>query len=103
MTGASSVRALWPPEGSAVFQSMLMATLRNLARNRLYTLVGVAGLTLGLVSSLLTALVGYQAFTMEHFIPGYERNYQVLSGLAPAGRPAFYMRGTPGFQARLMQ
>jgi putative ABC transport system permease protein len=86
-----------------MFQSMLMATLRNLARNRLYTLVGVAGLTLGLVSSLLTALVGYQAFTMEHFIPGYEHTYQVLSGLAPAGRPAFYNTSIPGFQAGLMQ
>jgi putative ABC transport system permease protein len=86
-----------------MFQSMLMATLRNLARNRLYTLVGIVGLTVGLTAALLTALVGYQAFTREHFIPGYAHIYRVVSGIAPAGQPPLYLPNSPGFVAALIR
>jgi putative ABC transport system permease protein len=86
-----------------VSQSMLLATLRNLARNRIYTIVGILGLAIGLCAALLTGLSVSQQLSFEHFIPGYERTYQVISGLAPLGRSPVYFSASPGFQAALMQ
>lgn len=86
-----------------MFQNILFATLRNLARNRAYTAVGILGLSIGLCAALLTGLSVYQQLRYEHFIPGYERIYLAASGFYPGGRPPIYMSGSPGFQAARMQ
>src|SRR5580698_4469151 len=86
-----------------MFQNILFATLRNLARNRAYTAVGIVGLSIGLCAALLTGLSVYQQLRYEHFIPGYERTYLAASGIDPVGRPPMYFPGSPGFQAALMQ
>jgi putative ABC transport system permease protein len=86
-----------------VFQSMLFATLRNLARDRTYAAVGILGLAIGLCAAMLAGLSVYQQLSFEHFIPGYDRTYTTVIGIVPASRPTMYLRNAPGFQGPLMQ
>jgi putative ABC transport system permease protein len=71
-----------------VFRNYLMAALRNLARNRLYTGINIVGLTVGFTAAILMALFVRSEFNYDTFLPGYDRVFSVaeiyhLPGEAP--------------------
>ena len=80
-----------------MFRNCLAAALRHLARNKLYTVISVLGLSAGLATSLLAALVIHDQLSHDHFIPGYDRVYVVTSAITPPGHPTMYVDSTLAF------
>jgi putative ABC transport system permease protein len=58
---------------------ILIAAWRNMAANRLISAIAVGGLAVGIAAALLMGLVVRSQLNFDHFIPGYERTYLVLS------------------------
>lgn len=80
-----------------MFRNCLAAALRHLARNKLYTIISVLGLSVGLCTSLLAALVIHNQLSHDHFIPGYDRIYVVASAVTPPGHPTMHYDSTLAF------
>ncbi len=71
-----------------MFRNYLMTALRNLARNRLYAGITIAGLSLGLGAAILIGLYVRSEVTFDRFIPGYRQVYQLTQSLPPVnGNP----------------
>ena len=68
-----------------MLRNYLAAALRNLARNRLYAAINVAGLSIGFAAVLLIGLFVRHETTFDRFIPGYERIYRISSAVNFAG------------------
>lgn len=71
-----------------MFRHYLMAALRNLMRNRLYSGINIGGLSVGFTAALLMALFVRCEFNYDTFFPGYDRVFSVaeiyhLPGEAP--------------------
>ncbi|MET0534067.1 MAG: ABC transporter permease [Steroidobacter sp.] len=62
------------------------AAIRNLLRNRAYTLINLFGLSLGFAAAILIALYARDEFGYDRFIPHHERIYQVGEMVKPPGR-----------------
>jgi putative ABC transport system permease protein len=62
-----------------MFANILAATLRNLARNRLYALIGIGGLAVAMAAALLAALFIHDELSFDRFIPGHEQLFVVFS------------------------
>lgn len=77
-----------------MFRNCLAAALRHLARNRLYTAVSVLGLSIGLCTALLAALVIHDQLSHDHFIPGHDRVYVVASAITPPGHATIHYDST---------
>src|ERR1700693_2211993 len=60
-----------------MFRNYLAATLRNLARNRLYAGINIIGLAVGFAAAILIALFVRDEFSYDKFIPGHERTFAV--------------------------
>src|ERR1700733_5946073 len=80
-----------------MFRNCLAAALRHLARNKLYTGISVLGLSVGLCTALLAALVVRDELSHDHFIPGYDRIYVVVTAITPPGEAPLYKDSTNGF------
>jgi putative ABC transport system permease protein len=80
-----------------MFRNCLAAALRHLARNKLYTAISVLGLSIGLCTALIAALVIHNQLSHDHFIPGYDRIYVVASAITPPGHPTMYYDSTLSF------
>jgi putative ABC transport system permease protein len=80
-----------------MFRNCLAAALRNLSRNKLYTAISVLGLSIGLCTALLAALVIHNQLSHDHFIPGYDRIYVVASAITPPGHATLYYDSTLSF------
>jgi putative ABC transport system permease protein len=68
-----------------VFRNCLIAGLRHLARNRLYAIVSIGGLSVGLCVALLAALILRNQYSYDHFVPGYDRTYALIAELRNPG------------------
>lgn len=68
-----------------MFRNYLAAALRNLARNRLYAAVTIAGLAIGFAAAMLIGLYVRDEFTFDNFIPAKERVYLVTETLQMKG------------------
>ena len=77
-----------------MFRNCLAAALRHLSRNKLYTAISVIGLSVGLCTALLAALVIHNQLSHDHFIPGYDRIYVVASAITPPGHGPMYTDST---------
>jgi len=64
-----------------MLHNMLAAALRHLARGRLYTVISVLGLAVGLCVALLVALVIRNQYSYDHDVPGYERTYAAVNDM----------------------
>jgi putative ABC transport system permease protein len=82
-----------------MFRNCLAAALRHLSRNKLYTAISVLGLSIGLCTALLAALVIHNQLSHDHFIPGYDRIYVVASAITPPGHATIYYDSTLSFVA----
>jgi putative ABC transport system permease protein len=80
-----------------MFRNCLAAALRHLARNKLYTAISVLGLSVGMCTALLAALVIHNQLSHDHFIPGYDRIYVVASAITPPGHATIYYDSTLAF------
>jgi putative ABC transport system permease protein len=80
-----------------MFRNCLAAALRHLARNRLYSTISVLGLSVGLSTALLAALVIHNELSHDHFIPGYDRIYMAVTGITPPGEATIYKDSTNAF------
>src|SRR5262245_18875805 len=85
-----------------MFCNYLTAALRNLARNKLYVVITVSGLSIGFAAAILIALFVRDELTHEHFLPGYEQAF-LLSETAYIGGQAPIVTPTtqPEFAAAL--
>jgi putative ABC transport system permease protein len=71
-----------------MFRNYLAAALRNLARNRLYAGITIAGLAIGFAAALLIALFVRDEYSYDKFIPGHERVYRISQTIAVgSGKP----------------
>jgi putative ABC transport system permease protein len=68
-----------------MFRNYLMAALRNLARNRLYTGINIVGLGVGFTAAILMALYVRSEFNYDTFLPGYDRVFSVTEVYHPPG------------------
>ncbi len=80
-----------------MFRNCLAAALRHLSRNKLYTAISVLGLSVGLCTALLAALVIHDQLSHDHFIPGHDRIYVVTSAITPPGHATIYYDSTLAF------
>lgn len=62
------------------------AAIRNLLRNRAYTLINLFGLSLGFTAAVLIALYASDELSYDRFIPNHERIYLVGEIIEPPGR-----------------
>lgn len=72
-----------------MFRHYLVVALRNLARHRLYAVINIVGLTIGLAAALLVMLYVWHESTFERFLPDYEHIYRVSSVIHPPGSANF--------------
>ncbi|HEY2356667.1 MAG TPA: ABC transporter permease [Phenylobacterium sp.] len=68
-----------------MFQNYLAAALRNLARNRLYAGITIAGLAVGFAAAMLIALFVRDEYSYDKFIPGHERIFRLSEVVTPTG------------------
>lgn len=68
-----------------MFRSGLAAALRHLYRNRLYTVISIAVLAVGLCVALVAALVIRNQYSYDRDVQGYERTFVLLAVFSPPG------------------
>lgn len=79
------------------------AAIRNLLRNRAYTLINLFGLSLGFTASILIALYARDELTFDHFIPNHERIYLVGEIVRPPGRGPMRLSVSSSVDAESLQ
>lgn len=70
-----------------MWSSYLAAAWRSFRRDRLYALINIIGLAIGLSAALLSGLYIHNELTFERFLPGYEHIYRISAAFAPPGAP----------------
>ncbi|MDB5425846.1 MAG: transporter permease [Phenylobacterium sp.] len=78
-----------------MLRNYLAAALRNLARNRLYAGITVAGLAIGFAAAMLIGLYVRDELTFNRFIPGYERTYRIAQTIQLGSSAPFHTIMTP--------
>jgi putative ABC transport system permease protein len=68
-----------------VLRNYFAAALRNLLRDRLYAVLNIVGLAVGLSAAIISGLYARDELTYEHFLPDYQHIYRISSGFAPPG------------------
>lgn len=75
-----------------MFRNFLLLTLRNLKANRLFTLINILGLAIGLASVILIALFVQHEISYDKHWAKADRTYKVMrTFLANSGSPALYL------------
>jgi putative ABC transport system permease protein len=78
-----------------MFRSYFAAALRNLARNRLYAGVTIAGLAIGFAAAMLIALFVRDEYSYDRFVPGNSQVYRVSESILNVGERAIESDVTP--------
>jgi putative ABC transport system permease protein len=78
-----------------MLRNYLSAALRNLARNRLYAGITIAGLAIGFAAAMLIGLFVRDEYSYDKFIPGYQRVYRFSETIASADRKLTETEYTP--------
>lgn len=86
-----------------MFRNYLASALRNLARNRLYAGVTIAGLAIGFAAALLIGVYVRQELSFDRFIPGHERVYLVGGTLTLPGARKLNLLTTPTSMATALK
>jgi len=60
-----------------MLHNYLMAALRNLTRNKLVSIINIAGLAIGFAAAILIGLYIRYQLSYESFLPGHERVYRL--------------------------
>jgi putative ABC transport system permease protein len=86
-----------------MFRNYLATALRNLARNRLYNAITIAGLAIGFAAALLIGLYVRDEYSYDRFIPGHERVYRVSETSGEPGERPEESDITPAMVARALK
>jgi len=70
-----------------MFHNYLVTALRNIARHRLYSIINIAGLAVGLACVLFITLFVRYELSYDKWIPGGEHLYRAEISFYPPGRP----------------
>ncbi|HEX8580072.1 MAG TPA: ABC transporter permease, partial [Allosphingosinicella sp.] len=76
---------------------------RNLAANRLLSVIAIAGLVIGLAGAILMSLVARVPLTYNHLVPAHERTYLAVSVLSSPDVVPDYQQASPGGAAALIE
>ena len=68
-----------------MLRNYFMAALRNLTRNRLVSIINIAGLALGFAAAILIGLYLRYQLSYESFLPGHERVYRLSLTISRPG------------------
>ena len=79
-----------------MLRNYLAAALRNLARNRLYAGITIAGLAIGFAAAMLIGLFVRDEYSYDKFIPGYQRVYRISQVVTIKGSRPSDSAYTPG-------
>jgi putative ABC transport system permease protein len=79
------------------------ASIRHLARNRLYATISIVGLSIGLCGAMLASLVLRHDLSFDSFIPDCDRVYLAASKFSPPGRAPTYWLNSPVWLGELMR
>ncbi len=86
-----------------MFRNYLAAALRNLARNRLYAGITIAGLAIGFAAAMLIALFVRDEYSYDRFIPGHDQVYRVSESILNTGERPIESDTTPAMVARALK
>ena len=78
-----------------MFRNYVAAALRNLARNRLYAGVTIAGLAIGFAAAMLIALFVRDEYSYDRFVPGGDQVYRVSETILYVGERPIESDSTP--------
>jgi predicted permease len=78
-----------------MLKQYLLTALRTFRRNKVSTLINMGGLVIGLCSAVVIFLIVRYDFSFDHFEPGRERLYRVVTDMTFSG-DAFPNSGVPG-------
>ncbi|HMI63305.1 MAG TPA: FtsX-like permease family protein, partial [Puia sp.] len=77
-----------------MLKNYFIAAIRNFRRNKLFSLINVLGLSIGISASLIIYLVVHYDFSFDRFEKNGDRIYRVVSEFAFDGNPG-HNRGVP--------
>jgi putative ABC transport system permease protein len=86
-----------------MFRNVLSAALRNLMRNRLYAAISIASLAVGMAAALLTFVYVRDELTFDHFVPGYQKVFQVRSNAVLPSGPIHRVETLPALAGWIRQ
>jgi putative ABC transport system permease protein len=78
-----------------MFRNCLVAALRNLARNKLYAVINIVGLSTGFAAAIFIALFVRAEFSYEDFLPNFERTYLATEIISVPGAKPLVVSYTP--------
>lgn len=79
-----------------MFKNYFKTTLRNLLRNKVYSFINIAGLTLGLACAMLIVLYVKDETSFDRFHASVNKIYRVVTKAVDAGGSVKNMFGTTG-------
>ena len=62
-----------------MFRTYLKIAFRNLVKDRFYSILNIAGLSIGFAASLLIILYIVDELSYDRFIPDYDRVFRVVT------------------------
>lgn len=79
-----------------MLKNYFLIALRNIVRNKLFSLVNILGLTFGMGSALLIFLWVNDELSIDRFHPNTDRLYRVMENQTYSGGKIFTFAATPG-------
>lgn len=83
-------------KGLRMYRNYLAVALRNLVRNKLYSLINIGGLAIGLAAVILIALFVYDELSYDNFWPDADRLYRAETTFVVPGRSPTSRATSPG-------
>lgn len=62
-----------------MFKNYIKIAVRNLLKNKVYSIINIAGLAVGMAVALIIGLWAVREFSFNKFLPKYNRLYQVMT------------------------
>lgn len=79
-----------------MFQNYLMTAIRNLYKSKMYSLINIGGLAIGLAACILILLFVRDELSYDKWIPNAERIHKLEITFLPPGRGPMEFSATPG-------
>lgn len=70
-----------------MFRNYLTVAFRNLRRNKVFSLINIFGLSIGICASLVIFLIVYFEFSYDRFVPDNDRVYRIVLDAQFGGTP----------------
>jgi len=70
-----------------MFRNYLAAALRNLARNKLYAAINIAGLAIAFAAAILSGLFVRNELSFDHFLGDADHTYLMAAGMSRPDKP----------------